>query len=341
MHAHFVDPSGMTLDALVHSAVASYENGQFTEISITLPLYGISHDSHTDVTDRQVTLSARMVFDEACKKLSLAERLNCRDCRVSFLNRVLQDETHICLRIMQALKTRNIHSSCESISFNNDSKNFELGFRVSSPTVTQHVAPFADCFFGPFDRMQEVCQREVGLSCAESTKPVLATWHLASCVAIAAFDYHNRVGLLFHVDDDSNLLDSLRGLKDHLSSTPPYHFTYLLLGGSSDNTLRRRIDHTIKQVACEQFSFVKRDIAPTTTFSNEEFYKDSQWSKSVRLARSVALDCTKSDPLGELMSYEPHINPSSKLHLRSNTREEAEEVMARLGRKMKRLDVLG
>ena len=81
-----------------------------------------------------------------------------------------------------------------------------LCFRKSADLITQHPLQ-KQCkpiYQDSFDLLQEVCQGEYAITCADDKKPVLASWHFANCVGFVAFSEIHKIGILAHIDSVAN-----------------------------------------------------------------------------------------------------------------------------------------
>lgn len=313
-HIHFTDPNQIiraTCEMLANAwdascqQVASKVKVAGTKISL----------SHVPAVDWVVKVAARELYISSLKSNASEEELGCASCKDYFLKKIKDHEVEISLRVMHMLKEKKLLTSCEYIGYNNDTKTVVAFLRKSAALVTQKAFNFLPTYFGPFDALCEVAQRQFAISCATSTKPVLATWHLAGCIAIAGFDKQHKVGFLFHVDEISDFKGALFLLQSRLQGSN-FCFEYVMLGGNEES-----------QKVLEEYldpSFIKRPYDQGPFITHEAFTIDSYWSRAVRLCRSIAIDLTKDDPLANLMSYEAELNPSSVFHTRANTIEEAD-----------------
>ncbi len=261
-----------------------------------LQVEGVSGLFSVEVTDAVHEVAAR----------SLYTGHECQECKRRFIQFIMDNEDALSLLI-----------SCEHILFNLETKNFEIYRRVDASLATQKVFKAPKPYLGPFDKLIEVQQRQYGISSAISEKPILATWHLADCIAFFGFETATRRGFLFHFDQSAKPQAEMRRLSSQFSGS---EVQYRFLGGSDDKAARI---FRIKAYIPENFkerTFPERELLSLDAIKNDSF-----WSRSVRLSRSVVFDLRKEDPLAEIEGYEPLINPSSSYHARSHTQEEADQ----------------
>jgi hypothetical protein len=227
--------------------------------------------------------------------------------------------------VTDCIRKYNLFYDCAFIKSSTNS--VVLNFRHSAKLLTQQPQAFAPLFQESFSQLQELIQGEYAITCPRASKPILATWHLAECVAFVAFNATNKFGILAHIDVEADIDDFFKAIKKPIKdfAERPLEIDYVLIGGKESE---EKINHREKIKAAAQkandcffkFQFVKEieELAPSDVFS-----KDSCWGTSMRLRRSVALDVRKDSPLQSLMSYEPGLNENSSLHKRTFTRFEA------------------
>lgn len=222
----------------------------------------------------------------------------------------------IALRIMDVLQKQNRLISCESVVFDIPTETIQAVLRKEASLSTQQAAYHPPIYFGPFETLCEVKQREFAVSSAASKLPVLATWHLASCIAVVGFDKETKVGFLFHIDAAAYVDSAIDKLTSQLPGKK-HTFEYLLIGGSSNHEGRtkERVEGYFQQANSDTVRFKRRELPTTEEIPLSDFMADTYWSRSVRLARSVVIDLRKEDPLSDCNGYEPEINPYSTQHI--------------------------
>lgn len=280
----------------------------------TLTVYGVSpHQSKVDIVDCVVKIAARVLY--------AAVECYCEDGKKSFLSCIKMHECELSIRIMDLLRQKNSVSSIEYIGFNNETNDVEVYFRKQASFSSQMAVAipqvYLGVYLGPFESVCEVQQRQFALASRTSGKPVLATWHVADCVAVAGFDSNAGVGFLFHIDAASHLEGALEPLIGR------YSFEYIVLGTSK---LVTTVDKQFQKAGC-----TKRGMVPTAKVPEHELLADSYWSRAVRFSRSMAIDVRLKDPLAQILAYEPEINPFSALHNREKTLEEADRFCSKDG----------
>jgi len=329
-HTHFTDSSG-----IIHTAARmlaeAYEK-TYVEKKKNLPVYGVENDTTVTVIDRVVSSAARSIYFTALPAEEQESALDCLDCKQFFLQILEKHELEISLRIMEALSKKNLPSSCECVEYDPESKNVKAFLRQKASFKTQQVVPIPPVYLGSFERVCEIQQREFAVSSAKATKPILATWHLAECVAVAGFDKNHKIGFLFHIDEGTLFNGGFRQLK-HLfefNSSGPFSFEYIVLGGADTqrqtaHNRKKIIANALESISTTQLSFTRKPYQERVEIPFYEFIQDSYWSQAVRLCRSIALDLTQDDPLSHIMGYEAKLNPFSVFHKRARTSEEAEQ----------------
>lgn len=261
----------------------------------------VPEQSFVAVVDRVVTVAARVLYDAVGGDVVGKQQ---------FLSLIKNHECELALRVMELGRAKGIISSIEHICFNNETKNVEIYFRKQASFSSQLAVDVPPVYLGPFEEVCEVQQRQFAIVSRVAAKPVLATWHLAECVAVAGFDSAEGVGFLFHIDEFSRIEEALDGILGR------YSFEYVVLGTSRKV---KEIDTLFQAAGCK-----KRGMVATHNVPEKELLADSYWSRAVRLKRSIAIDLRFKDPLGQVLGYEPEINPFSAMHKREKTLEEAE-----------------
>ena len=199
-----------------------------------------------------------------------------------------------------------------------------FNIRVRAMSLTQQPTTYQPIFYGPFDAMQELIQGQYAITCARDPKPILATWHFASCVGFAAFNAQHQIGIIAHVDESSDLGSFIQNISGLFNSTSSCHkFEYVLFGGYEDGDLLLTVNANILALNNESLEFFHTGNMGVT-ISRKEVSYDSSWIASVRLSRSVALDTRKTSFAEALLSYEPYLNPGSSLIKRQMTHSEAD-----------------
>lgn len=328
-HVHLLDslPFITVVSERLASVEPDSEKKRFLEVAgIKRPLSDVA------VVDSIAAVATRELFSEVVNKDESI--IGCADCRKKFLHILVVHEYELSLRIMDLLQKKGIASSCEHIGFNNETKNIELFFRKTASLATQRVTFIPPVYFGPFEGLCEVQQRQFAISSAQAEKPVLATWHLAGCVAVVGFDRESKVGFLFHIDEGSDISGAIQQFIETLKNDQSYIFEYRLAGGADSNRLEQIEDHFQCQKRAS-VSFIKREYVKGVDIPFNAFLIDSYWSRAVRLSRSIAIDLRQEDPLSQLMGYEAEINPFSAIHKRAKTIEEADQFCHETGSEMK------
>ena len=162
--------SEFSIDAIV-ARFLQFSDTQYTLETSAIEVEGIYGKSTVEVTDRVSSVAARTLYTGH----------DCRECRQRFLQAISDHRDLIALSI-----------SCEHIIFNSDTKNFELYKRVDASLATQKVYQAPAAYLGPYEHLVEVQQRQFAISSAASEKPILATWHLATCIAFFGFEPKTR-----------------------------------------------------------------------------------------------------------------------------------------------------
>ena len=206
-----------------------------------------------------------------------------------------------------------------------------FNIRVEAPSMTQKPTTYQPIFYGPFDCIQEVEQGQYAIKCAQDSKPILTSWHFASCVGFAAFDAHHQIGIVAHIDEGVDFASFNQNISGQFNGTSGcYNFEYVLFGGCENGDLLQTVNTNILALNNEGLQFFHTGNKGAAISQIEVGY-DSFWIASVRLSRSVALDTRKSSFAEALLSYEPFLNPDSSLHKRKNTHEEADAFAAQRG----------
>ena len=328
-HIHFSSSSEAISCISAFLAAACRDN--LEDLSRKISVIGSERGtSYVDVVDSVATIATRTLYSHVVQNETTA--LDCQECRKRFLGLLKKDECAISLRIMDILRQHNIASSCEYTGFDPETKNTEVHLRKNASLVTQQVVAAPKVYFGPFDQLAEVEQRKFAISSHLAQKHVLATWHLADCIAVAGFDKAHKIGFLFHIDTGSNVSNAVGQLLEYLEKFSPCNFEYRLLGGS-DCSLERihHIEEEFKRIPGQKST----RFTHLVDAKQEPFETDSYWSRAWRLSRSIAIDLQDDDPLANYMAYEPEINPHSCFHKRQHTVEEANRFCYSTSPKMK------
>lgn len=306
---------------LAERFVEKYKSFQLQDSKF--PVYGVIGINQTEVNDIVIEIT-KTRFLELVRLKTKGENVK------SFEDRIFTELKVKRRCILEPLMTDTIRKNkipfdCAFIQ--SDDKTVTLNFRFSSKLVTQNPQTFAPLFRHSFNVLHELIQGDYGITFNTDAKPVLATWHLASCVAFAAFNENYKVGILAHIDLCADVDDLFKNIKNKIGSTKEESlaFEYVLLGGiesSKKNELRERIKNAAQKAEDVFFKFkLVNEIEDKT--SNSDCMKDSRWVTSMRLKRSIALDTRKSSLSESLMSYEPDLNENSSLHKRACTLAEA------------------
>ncbi len=255
-------------------------------------LYGIAGKSSTEVFDIVVRTSKER-FNEFGGEDTLWQQLEKPNHR-----RTLET------KITHYLRQHDCDYDCAFIY--TEEKIMTLSFRISAELSTQHPQNFAPLYLGDIKDIVELKQGEHAITHANAEKPVLATWHLAECVALIGYDEKEKIGVLAHIDTCADIKDFFVQLKR------PYHF--YLLGGNEGNH-RESILEEAKKAKFIFGGFLDEKL------NGKDIEKDCIWTISMRLRRSIAID-TRT---GEIYSYDPAINDGSSLHKRKFTTFEAQK----------------
>ncbi|MBS0655521.1 MAG: hypothetical protein JSR46_07085 [Verrucomicrobia bacterium] len=298
-HIHFTDSSSF-ISAMSSMLAVACEQQPAVEETRYIPVAGVQ-PLHSSVK------VVEYIIKIAAEKLSRHKTL--------VLQLLPSREDLLCLSLMELMRKKNRISSCERIAFNEQTDEMEVTLRKSASLATQQVVAAPPAYFGPFEELCEVAQGQFALSSATSSKPILATWHLADCIAAIGVDREAKVGFLFHFEQCSNVPYAIKQLMQRLGQQA-YRFEYCILGGVTGLMTRTQeeIEKYFERAAGSEFRFEKRDACKTLDIPFADFMVDSYWSRSVRLCRSIAIDLRMDDPLGQFMGYEPEINPNSIRH---------------------------
>lgn len=258
--------------------------------------------------------------------MALANPNNLDEENVTKIWTVYKNNSHH--RILECIMTdciRNAGILYDCVFINTNETIINFYFRESAELITQHPQTFLPLFHDSLDYLQEVKQGEYAITITSSNKPVLATWHLAECVAFVAFNHFHKIGILAHIDPCTDVDDFFEKIKGQFKplATDYLSIDYLLIGGVEN------CNHSenIKQAALKandlffNFKFIS-EIGEK--IPSKVFQKDSWWGVSMRLNRSVALDLRENNPLEFLKSYEPDLNDNSSLHKRTGGAMEAQ-----------------
>ena len=325
-HVHFQDRF-QVVQEVTNSMVLAYD-GKKEKTSRTLSVIGIAGTFTKKVKDYLLKVPVRKIFDRVLQDETQSQ---CAVCKSNFLMVIKQSELEMSLRIMAALQRKNLPCSCEYIGFSNESKTIFAFMRKSASIKTQNMCIAQPAYLGSFEEICEVEQRQFAITCKDAKKPVLTTWHLAECVAVAGFEKSNNIGFLFHVDTISDFPKALEELRTHLRERhSELSFDVLVLGGFTDDIsfcqYANRRDSIVEELLRHKDSDITFNIIPSkniVSLRSLDVQQDSYWSRSTRLARSIAFDTRLDDPFSALQSYEPSLYPESSFHSRLRTTEEA------------------
>lgn len=225
-------------------------------------------------------------------------------------HRILECTMTDCIRKAKVLY------DCVFIQTNETIINFY--FRESAELITQHPQIFSPLYYDSFDYLHEVKQGDYAITSSNSNKPVLATWHLAECVAFVAFNHFHKIGILAHMDPCTDVDDFFEKLKGQFKplATDCLNIDYLLIGGVENSSHSENIKQAALKANDLFFNF-KLICEIGEKIPSKVFQMDSWWGVSMRLNRSVALDLRENNPLESLKSYEPDLNENSSLHRRT------------------------
>ncbi len=299
-------------------------------------VYGIiDMMSDVEVVDRVVTVSIKKLFLSSIGNDHSQRTLPCVDHIQRFLEVFQKNKLEIALRIMESLRRRNLITSCEHIEYDRSSLSLRAYFRQQAALPTQSVpSSMPPIYLGPFEEVCEVQQREFAISSASSAKPILATWHLATCFSVVGFDYERKIGFIFHIDDIWGTVRAIAELKKVLLKTDDkasFSFQYILMGGVSEDSegedKKNLIEEMFSRKSRDNISFIRREYQDTVSIRSKFYDIDSVWSQAVRLCRSIAVDLRKEDPLSDIMGYEAQLNPCSSYYTRVHTLKEAIQII--------------
>lgn len=332
-HVHY-SSSSTIIHAATQAIVEAYAS-RGANNSTVIGVCGVNpKETKVGVTDRVVSVAAREVYFRSLQVDDSEQEsaIQCQGCRQYFLNQIRGNRLEIALRVMEALRQKGLISSCESVDYNQYTKEIKASFRQTASLPTQEILPIPPIYLGSYEEVCEVEQRQYAISSASSPKPVLATWHFSDCVAAVGFDKEQKIGFLFHIDADSRIARAITNLVSSLQQrdgNANYSFEYILLGSADRKNItaedrRVFIQNLFEKNSSNTISFKRRSQDERDSISFNDFMKDSFWSRSVRLCRSVAIDLRHDDPLSSLMGYEAELNPYSAFHKRERTDEEAD-----------------
>ncbi len=258
-------------------------------------------------------------------------RSACPTCINNILSIIKRSELEISLRVMDILQKKNLPSSCEYVGYDESSQSMIAFMRKSATIKTQQVCQFFPIYLGPFDDVCEVEQRCFAITFPDAKKPILATWHLAECIGVVGFDKIHKIGFLFHVDKNAHFQKALLQFQMHLRTLySQLFFDVRLFGGFIDDlsyfNQMSMVDSVLQDLYQHRDSDIRFNILPQkniVSLRSIDVKKDSYWSRSIRLARSICIDTRLEDPLNTLQSYEPALFPDSRFHKRMHTKEEA------------------
>jgi|GEM_PF-3171347 len=298
-----------------------YQDLEFHDNKIAIS--GLRGVSNTNIKDFEIDISRdRFIelanFESVGKDLILTTI--CTDLKKPSHRRILESIITDCIR------RKNIFCDCSWISLKMGNS-LKFCLRQSAELVTQRPTSFSALFQDSFDLLHEVKQGEYAITTSSDNKPVLATWHLAECVAFVAYNHFLKIGILAHIDTCADIEDFFEKLKQSISllTSESLEIDYMLIGGREELP---QFNHRekIKKMASKAssvlatFRCIKEfdDLIP-----KEALEIDSYWVVSMRLSRSVALDLRENDPLINIKSYEPDLNDNSSFHKRSGSFFEA------------------
>ena len=139
-----------------------------------------------------------------------------------------------------------------------------------------------------FEDVFEIIQTEAGITCSEEEHPVLATYGIGPCVAIAGYEPNLKIGFIAHVDElTSNPSQTIVGNLERVSSDQNYEVT--LIGGNEE-TSRENVQKIID-------NFTLNNLNPQIKF---EIVDNELYEEDLNI-KSIALD-TRT---GELYDYNP------------------------------------
>lgn len=237
------------------------------------------------------------------------------------------------IKINTILRIKNLFYDLVIVPSKDGKRNFL--FRESSDLITQQPQTYLAPILDAFELIQEIKQGEYAIVSAMDPKPILASWHFATCIGFVAFNEAYRIGILAHIDLGATYGQMFQEIKRYFKNlgSGPIKIDYVLTGGSCTPVctdairgesldLREHFKAAIQKEDDDLFQFILiQEIE--TKISAVELNKDASWGSSMRLNRSIALDTRKTSPLSELMSYEARLNPDSSLHKREGTQKEA------------------
>lgn len=309
------------VSANIAERCASMDLNQLPRVRTFISVQGIKGKSPLRVTDFTLTFEKQRFFELIP---GLPETTNLANNLWSDLQ--TEDRRQLEARVTYFLRLKNKTYDC--VLAVASATTLLFSFRVSSLAPTQTPVSFKPLYHRLFHLVQEVQQGEFAITHAGSVKPILATWHLAECVAFAAFNQTHKLAILAHIDPCANIpqfFSQLKTLLNPLSKTSLV-FEYVLLGGASLCAFENHTENIIeaaKKASKQQLKFELQEVIGSK-ISKFAFELDSWWCPSMRLSRSIAIDATAEDPLRKCGSYEPDINPESHLHKRQFTLEEAD-----------------
>ena len=146
---------------------------------------------------------------------------------------------------------------------------------------------------GAYEEVLEIGQREFGVSKADSIKPVLATYGLATCIGFAGWDPLQKIGFLTHYDYYTKFPESFNYLMDCISKQSQYpKFDVRIIGGWDKSS--------------EIITFLKSNLNNSKNIKMRLIEEDTGMSNAI--VRSIAID-TRT---GGTYSYFPKLNPLHK-----------------------------
>lgn len=169
-------------------------------------------------------------------------------------------------------------------------KEFMKSWNFSEPLPNNIAGVQRPEFQGDMEDVVEVGMNEQAVTQATDSKPVLATFGLAPCVALVGYEPSAKVGFLTHYSASTEVAGSFPELlatlyRARLSHEAPTRFEVRLVGGWKGDS-----DRLISELETR--------VMFGTSFNMQIAERDTGY---VENGRSIALD-TRS---GELFSYDP------------------------------------
>ncbi len=272
---------------------------------------GIAGDSTAKVMDFHIAIQ-KTRFMELTGSSDIAEKI-WSDLKISSHKRILET------LVTNFIRKERVFHDC--VFFKASETELYIYLRHSSKVITQQPQAFSPLFHESFDILHEIIQGGYAITSKESSKPVIATWHMADCVSFVAFNVLRKIGIVAHIDTCADVPDFFEKLTKNIQPVKDecLEFDYVLIGGTINPYNHKEHIKLIAEKANNlhlKFNFIKdnSELLPPNVLA-----KDSGWCVSMRLNRSVALD-TRQNSLNEaLKSYEPDLNIHSSLHRRTGT----------------------